>query len=248
MSPELAVPVRYRMGELCTLTGLPRQVIHFYIHEGLLPEGTKTGKTTAYYGAEHLDRLRLIKTLQDERFLPLKAIKALFDAELGSFTAEQRMHLSEVATRVRGALAQTAERADAIALAAAHGLSVQDVADLAEIGILRVHVEPSGATFIDGRDAELVALFASLRKAGFTDDLGFTARDLGIYVEAASMMLRREAELVARRATLLAPERLARMLEDGLPIVHAIVARHHENTVRDLLALLAKPSVPGETP
>ena len=46
MSPELAVPVRYRMGELCTLTGLPRQVIHFYIHEGLLPEGTKTGKTT----------------------------------------------------------------------------------------------------------------------------------------------------------------------------------------------------------
>jgi hypothetical protein len=61
-------------------------------------------------------------------------------------------------------------------------------------------------------------------------------------------MLRREADLVARRVTLLAPERLARMLEEGLPIVHAIVARHHENTVRDLLTALAKPSTSGESP
>ena len=244
-SPE---PLRYKMGELCTLTGLPRQVIHFYIHEGLLPEGTKTGKTMAYYGPEHLERLRLIKKLQDERFLPLKAIKALFDAELDAFTVEQRTHLSAVASRVRGDLSQGSDRADAHTLAAQHGLTPQDLTDLVDIGILRVQVDASGKKSMDGRDAELVALFGELRRAGFTDDVGFSARDLAIYVEAADLMLRREAELVARRVTLLAPERFARMLEEGLPIVHAIVARHHENAVRDLLTALAKPSTSGESP
>lgn len=228
----------YKMGELCALTGLPRQVIHFYIQEGLLPEGKKVGKTMAYYGPQHLDRLRLIKKLQDERFLPLKAIKALFDSELDAFTPEQRAHLSEVASRVKGELQGGTERTDAVAVAAEHGLRPQDVSELADTGILRIHAAANGALVIDRRDAELVALFGALRVAGFTEDVGFSAKDLAIYVEAAAMMLRRETELLAQRAAFIRPERLARMLEEGLPIVHAIFARHHENVVRDLLAAL----------
>ena len=37
----------YRMKDLCDRTGLPRQVIHFYIQQGLLPEGQKTGRNMA---------------------------------------------------------------------------------------------------------------------------------------------------------------------------------------------------------
>jgi DNA-binding transcriptional MerR regulator len=241
---------RYKMGDLCALTGLPRQVIHFYIHEGLLPEGRKTGKTMAYYGPEHLERIRLIKKLQDERFLPLKAIKALFDAELDAFTPEQRTHLSAVASRVQGDIgrASTGAPVDARALAGDHGLHARDIDGLAEIGILRVHRDADGAQTIDPRDAELVSLFGQFRRAGFTEDLGFEARDLAFYVEATALMLRRETELIAKRATLLSPDRLARMLEDGLPIVHAILARHHENAVRDLVAALAEPQAAGKTP
>jgi hypothetical protein len=238
------------MGDLCALTGLPRQVIHFYIHEGLVPEGRKTGKTMAYYGPEHLERIRLIKKLQDERFLPLKAIKALFDAELDAFTPEQRSHLSAVASRVHGDIGRGSSGApvNARALAAEHGLTAKDVDGLAEIGILRVHREQAGAPTIDPRDAEIVALFGQFRRAGFTEDLGFDACDLAFYVEAVSLMLRREAELIAKRAVLLSPERLARMLEEGLPIVHAILARHHESAVRDLVAALAETPSTGESP
>lgn len=249
MSATAASTPRYRMGDLCALTGLPRQVIHFYIHEGLVPEGRKTGKTMAYYGPEHLERIRLVKKLQEERFLPLKAIKALFDAELDAFTPEQRTHLAAVATRVRGDLgAPSGDRVDVMALAVERGVSAREIEELAEVGILRVLKEGPSRWTIDRRDVELVSLFGDFRRAGFTEDLGFMPRDLAIYVEAAAHMLRRETELVAKRAVLLAPERLARMLEEGLPIVHAIVARHHENAVRDLVSALATTPAEGEQP
>ena len=78
------------MKDLCDRTGLPRQAIHFYIQEGLLPEGEKTGRNMAYYGEAHLERLKLIRQLQHERFLPLRAIRAVLDEEDDGFTQPQR--------------------------------------------------------------------------------------------------------------------------------------------------------------
>ncbi len=49
--------------------------IKHYLREGLLPEPVKTSRNMAYYPPEFVDRIRLIKRLQEERFMPLKAIK-----------------------------------------------------------------------------------------------------------------------------------------------------------------------------
>ena len=35
----------YRMKDLCEATGLPRQAIHFYIQQGLLPPGARPAAT-----------------------------------------------------------------------------------------------------------------------------------------------------------------------------------------------------------
>ena len=94
----------YRMKDLCETTGLPRQAIHFYIQQGLLPPGQKTGRNMAWYADEHLDRLRLIKKLQHEQFLPLKAIKALFDGEDGVFSPRQHAFLAGVKEHVAESL------------------------------------------------------------------------------------------------------------------------------------------------
>ena len=79
-----------RMKDLCKATGISRQVVHFYISQGLLPPGKKTGQNMAYYSEEHVRRIELIRQLQEERFLPLKAIKALFDEQEASFSPSQR--------------------------------------------------------------------------------------------------------------------------------------------------------------
>lgn len=69
-----------RMAELALRSGVSRETIHFYLREGLLPRPRKAGRTVAYYDEEHLSRLKLIRTLREEKYLPLAVIRRLLDA------------------------------------------------------------------------------------------------------------------------------------------------------------------------
>lgn len=69
-----------RMAELALRSGVSRETIHFYLREGLLPRPRKAGRTVAYYDEEHLSRLKLIRTLREEKYLPLAVIRRLLDS------------------------------------------------------------------------------------------------------------------------------------------------------------------------
>jgi DNA-binding transcriptional MerR regulator len=58
--------------ELCNLSRVTPRTVHYYIQQGLLPPSGSTGPG-ARYTEEHLDRLRLIRLLQNEH-LPLAEI------------------------------------------------------------------------------------------------------------------------------------------------------------------------------
>ena len=49
--------------------------VRHYLREGLLPEPVKTSRNMAYYPPEFADRIRLIKQLQEDRFMPLRVIR-----------------------------------------------------------------------------------------------------------------------------------------------------------------------------
>lgn len=68
---------RMRIAELSRESGVSRETIHYYLREGLLPPPAKTGKTTAYYDESHLERLRLVRRLRDEKYLPVAVIREL---------------------------------------------------------------------------------------------------------------------------------------------------------------------------
>src|SRR3546814_13339609 len=72
-----------RMRELEKKTGVGRETIRYYIREGLLPDPERPTPNSASYCEEHVARLRAIKRLQEERFLPLAIIRTLLDAEAG---------------------------------------------------------------------------------------------------------------------------------------------------------------------
>ncbi len=72
------------MAELSARSGVPRETIHFYLREGLLPRPRKGGRTVAYYGEEHLERLRTIRRLREEKYLPLAVIRRLLDTPAAS--------------------------------------------------------------------------------------------------------------------------------------------------------------------
>ena len=66
-----------KLRDLIQITGIPKQTIHYYLQQGLLPKPRKIGKNLSEYDQRHVDRMRLIKDLQEDYFLPLSVIKKI---------------------------------------------------------------------------------------------------------------------------------------------------------------------------
>jgi DNA-binding transcriptional MerR regulator len=79
----MAAPVKelLKISELAERAEVPVATVRHYLREGLLPEPVKTSKNMAYYPPEFVDRIRTIKRLQEERFMPLRVIKDALLAE-----------------------------------------------------------------------------------------------------------------------------------------------------------------------
>ncbi len=221
-----------RMRDLTRETGLSRETIHFYITQGLLPPGAKTGRNTAEYGAEHLARLQRIRELQAKHFLPLRAIKALLEDELATenLTPEQEGLLARVRATIpdfgRGG-------AGPVALADAAGdlTSADDVEELREAGIIEVS-GLGAAAHVSAEDAEILRAWAAARAVGLTPELGFQPSDIAIYDSAIRRLVREEVKRFSRafadRPTSEAIEAIATLL----PVIERLLTVMHTKHIR----------------
>lgn len=231
----------YRMKDLCEKTGVPRQVVHFYIQQGLVPEGLKTSRNMGWYGEAHVERIRLVRQLQHERFLPLKAIRAMLEQRDEVFSPQQRMLLGEVKARLRGrSVVPSGDRPDTVAadeLCERAGVSRRDLDEIADAGFLVVR-EEGGRRVIARDDAWLIELWGELQAVGFTRERGFTPADLAIYDEAIAALFDRQARLMAGRVAQMPADEAARMLEQGLPLVGMLLSRLHLTKARNFFAAM----------
>ncbi|HKT82906.1 MAG TPA: MerR family transcriptional regulator, partial [Solirubrobacterales bacterium] len=117
-----------RMGELAEASGVPVPTIKHYLREGLLPEPVKTSRNMAYYPPEFVDRIKLIKQLQEERFMPLRAIKSVLDED-----PERASALVELEDRILDrALAGERARTSAAEVRERYGVPAEVLDRLAE--------------------------------------------------------------------------------------------------------------------
>jgi DNA-binding transcriptional MerR regulator len=67
-----------KISELAERSGVSAGTIKHYLREGLLgseDEVVRTSRNMAYYPLEFVERIQLIKRLQEERFMPLRVIR-----------------------------------------------------------------------------------------------------------------------------------------------------------------------------
>jgi DNA-binding transcriptional MerR regulator len=64
-----------KIRDLVQHTSVSKETVHYYIREGLLPRPRKQGRNVAEYDDSYVERIRLIKELQDRYFFPLAVIK-----------------------------------------------------------------------------------------------------------------------------------------------------------------------------
>lgn len=219
-----------KISELAEGAGVPVATVRHYLREGLLPEGHKTSRNMAYYPPELIERIRLIKQLQEERFMPLRVIGELLASEDGD-TARVRARIEAADRGFDAALARERERVPAAAVGERLGVPLEALERLSEVGVISPVAD--GFTPSDVRIVEAIARF---RAGGYDETIGFTVYDASRFVEPLQALARREVELLSEKIVAsLPPDRAAALIEAGIdPLADLIAAMHSRLVAAEL--------------
>ena len=156
---------RLKISELAEKAEVTIPTIRHYLKEGLLPQPVKTGQTMAYYDTECIDRIRLIKRLQRERFLPIEVIKRVINA--GEVLTEET-EIGQILTR-SNLFRSKGGSITARELAGEIGYGESKIRKLHREGVVTPKKGEKGTCF-DALDAELVKLIQKAEAAGLPSD------------------------------------------------------------------------------
>jgi DNA-binding transcriptional MerR regulator len=219
-----------KISELADAAGVPVATVRHYLREGLLPEPVKTSRNMAYYPPEFAERIRLIKQLQEERFLPLKVIRELLDS--GDRDPERLRALIELEDRILdSALAGERERVPSEEVSDRYEVPMEVLERLAELGVLS-----PGRRGYSPSDVRIVEAISRFRAGGYDERIGFTVYDTLRYKRALEPLVAEEVEvLMERLAGEMDPDRAVELIESGAqPLQELIAALHAKQLVAEL--------------
>jgi DNA-binding transcriptional MerR regulator len=217
-----------KISELADRSDVSVGTIKHYLREGLLPEGVKTSRNMAYYPEEFVERIRLIKQLQEERFMPLRVIKAMLEDE-----PERARALVELEDRILEHALKGEERTRVSAAEVRKRYDIpQEVLDrLAELGVLT----PSSRGY-SASDVGILEAISRFRAGGYSERIGFTVYDTVRYKRALEELVKEEVRVLTERlAGEKSPDEVVALIEAGAePLRDLIAALHSKLLVAEL--------------
>ena len=214
-----------KMSELSRRTGVSAGTIRYYLREGLLGEGAdivRTSRNMAYYPLDYVERIKLIKRLQHQRYMPLRVIKDALEED-----PERVSALVELEDRILERVLQSEETSGRVPVreAAERYQVPRNVLErLAEIGVLT----PTRAGY-DEDDVKIIEAIASFRAGGYEEALGFTVYETLRYREALEPLVVEEVSLLLERLAggEVEIERALQMVEAGAEPLRALIGAMH---------------------
>jgi DNA-binding transcriptional MerR regulator len=209
-----------KMKELAEASGVSAGTIKHYLREGLLPEPVKTSRNMAYYPPEFVERIRLIKQLQEERFMPLKLIKSVLDED-----PERARALVELEDRILERARQNEQRrVSAAELRRRCGVPQEVLDRLAELEIITSSRRGYGP-----RDVEIVEAIGRFRAGGYDERIGFTVYDTLRYKDSLEALVKEEVRVLTDRlAGEMDPDRAMELIEAGVEPLNDLIAAMHQ--------------------
>jgi DNA-binding transcriptional MerR regulator len=187
----------------------------------------RTSRNMAYYPPGFVERIRLIKQLQEERFMPLQAIRRVLEED-----PDRARALVELEDRILDrALAGDESRVSAAQLSKRLDIPREALDRMVEIGLLT----PNSRGF-SPRDVQVVEAIGRFRAGGYDEQIGFTVYDTLRYKRAMESLVSEEVEVVLDRlAGELEPDAVVDLLEAGLePLKDFIAALHSKLLIEEL--------------
>jgi DNA-binding transcriptional MerR regulator len=223
-----------KISELAERSGVPVATVRHCLREGLLPEPVKTSRNMAYYPPEFVERIRVIKQLQEDRFLPLRVIRDLLDRQ----DAEPERLRAMIALEDRileRALVGERDRIDATEVRSRYGVPQEVLDRLGGLGVLTP--DEHGYSPSDVRVVEAIGRF---RAGGYDERLGFTVYDTLRYKRALEPLVADEVDvLTSRLSGDVDLDRAIEIIEAGIGPLNDLMAALHTKL---LVARLAQHS------
>ena len=200
MSAKAAEQGLLRMRELAEATGVSAGTIKHYLREGLLPEPVKTSRNMAYYPPAFVERVKLIKQLQEERFLPLKVIKEILEDQGGEAGAGRLRALIELEDRVleRALRGQDARGQSDEEIKERFALPDEVLERLERLEIITPQVQ-NGKRRYGPDDVQIIQAIGRMRASGYSEALGFTIYDTLIYKRHLQQLVSEEVGVMMER-------------------------------------------------
>ncbi len=220
-----------KMSQLAERSGVSAGTIKHYLREGLLgdQEGVvRTSRNMAYYPPDFVDRIRLIKRLQEERFMPLRVIRDALRED-----PERLEALVELEDRIlERAVAQgDRTRSSRRAVQERYDVPRNVLERMEQIGVLT----PTGRGY-DADDVQIIEAISRFRAGGFEEAIGFTVYDTIRYREALQPLVEEEVgTLLHRLAARVDPDRAVEIVQSGTePLRELIGAIHSKLLIEEL--------------
>ncbi len=221
-----------KMSELAERSGVSPGTIRYYLREGLLGGGEdvlRTSRNMAYYPPEYVERIVLIKRLQEERFMPLRVIKGALEDD-----PERVRALIELEDRILERALTAAEDRGRVSRSAAqerYGVPRNVLQRLAEIGVLT----PNQRGY-DRDDLKIIEAIASFRAGGYDEALGFTVYDTLRYRKALEPLVEEEVSaLLGRLAGEVEVERAVEIVAAGTEPLRELIGAMHSKLLLSAL-------------
>ena len=169
-----------------------------------------------------MERIRLIKQLQEERFLPLRVIRELLES--GDGDPERLRALIDLEDRIlESALAGERKRVSAREVKRRYDVPKEVLDRLAELEVL----SPDGRGYSPS-DARIVEAISRFRAGGYDERIGFTVYDTLRYKRALEGLVKEEVEvLMERLAGEMDPDRAVELIEAGAQPLQDLIAALH---------------------
>lgn len=215
-------PAPYKMKQLEEMTGVSRETVRFYISEGLLPPPVKSARNMAWYSEQHVELLRLITRLQNEQFLPLRAIRSLVHGtEEISFTPQQEAILAEIRQELTQVDVLHHEPNAAPTEECPEGFSDSECQELRELGALTGENDAA-------LENDLRHIWARLRKNGLTVERGFSPLSFRYMSEIAEVAVQEELRLFGEKIVLMSEGEAKRLSHEVIPALSDVFSLLHK--------------------
>jgi len=219
-----------RISELAERSGVSVATIKHYLREGLLGDEDdvlRTSRNMAYYPVQFIERVRLIKRLQEDRFMPLRVIREVLDED-----PERALRLIELEDRI---LERAIEASESGRVSRTRVRETYDVPGNVLDRLEALRVLTPNARGYDADDVAIIEAISRFRAGGYEETLGFTVYDTLRYREALEPLVQEEVRVLLERLGDMDVQRAVKIISSGAePLRDLIGAMHSKLLLAEL--------------